>query len=29
LFGVTPLPFIRAVRRALGDWEQDEPLAAR
>jgi uncharacterized protein YbjT (DUF2867 family) len=29
LFGVTPLPFTRAVRRALGDWEHDEPLAAR
>jgi uncharacterized protein YbjT (DUF2867 family) len=29
LFGVRPLPFIRAVRRALADWEHDEPLAAR
>jgi uncharacterized protein YbjT (DUF2867 family) len=29
LFGVTPLPFTRAVRRALADWELDEPLAAR
>jgi uncharacterized protein YbjT (DUF2867 family) len=29
LFGVTPLPFRRAVRRALGDWEGEEPLAAR
>lgn len=29
LFDVTPLPFIRAVRRALGDWEHEEPLAAR
>ena len=29
LFGVTPLPFLRAVRRALADWERDEPLAAR
>jgi uncharacterized protein YbjT (DUF2867 family) len=29
LFGVTPLPFTRAVRRALGDWEREEPLAAR
>jgi uncharacterized protein YbjT (DUF2867 family) len=29
LFGVTPLPFVRAVRRALADWEREEPLAAR
>ena len=29
LFGFTPLPFVRAVRRALADWERDEPLAAR
>jgi uncharacterized protein YbjT (DUF2867 family) len=29
LFGVTPLPFPRAVRRALADWEAEEPLAAR
>ena len=29
LFGVTPLPFPRAVRRALADWEREEPLAAR
>ncbi|MGO9904975.1 MAG: NAD(P)H-binding protein [Solirubrobacteraceae bacterium] len=29
LFGVTPLPFARAVRRALADWEGEEPLAAR
>ena len=29
VFGVTPLPFTRAVRRALGDWEREEPLAAR
>jgi uncharacterized protein YbjT (DUF2867 family) len=29
LFGVTPLPFPRAVRRALADWEEEEPLAAR
>ncbi|HTU85704.1 MAG TPA: NAD(P)H-binding protein [Solirubrobacteraceae bacterium] len=28
-FGVTPLPFIRAVRRALADWESEEPLGAR
>lgn len=29
LFGITPLSFPRAVRRALGDWEREEPLAAR
>jgi uncharacterized protein YbjT (DUF2867 family) len=29
LFGITPLPFVRAVRRALADWEREEPLAAR
>jgi hypothetical protein len=29
LFGVEPLRFVRAVRRALADWERDEPLAAR
>jgi uncharacterized protein YbjT (DUF2867 family) len=29
LFGLAPLPFIRAVRRALADWEQSEPLSAR
>jgi uncharacterized protein YbjT (DUF2867 family) len=29
LFGITPLPFSRAVRRALRDWESEEPLAAR
>lgn len=29
LYGVRPLPFVRAVRRALADWEGDEPLAAR
>jgi uncharacterized protein YbjT (DUF2867 family) len=29
LFGIRPLPFRRAVRRALADWERDEPLAAR
>jgi uncharacterized protein YbjT (DUF2867 family) len=29
LYGVTPLPFARAVRRALADWEGEEPLAAR
>jgi len=29
LFGFRPLPFVRAVRRALADWERDEPLGAR
>ncbi len=29
LFGLRPLPFRRAVTRALRDWEQREPLAAR
>jgi uncharacterized protein YbjT (DUF2867 family) len=29
LFGLVPLSFTRAVRRALGDWEREEPLAAR
>ncbi|MBV9603606.1 MAG: NAD(P)H-binding protein [Solirubrobacterales bacterium] len=29
LFGFNPLGFMRAVRRALADWERDEPLAAR
>jgi uncharacterized protein YbjT (DUF2867 family) len=29
LFGVTPLPFARAVRRALAEWERSEPLSAR
>lgn len=29
LFGVRALPFRRAVRRALADWEHEEPLAAR
>jgi uncharacterized protein YbjT (DUF2867 family) len=29
LYGVKPLPFRRAVRRALADWEGEEPLAAR
>jgi uncharacterized protein YbjT (DUF2867 family) len=29
LYGITPLPFARAVRRALADWEGEEPLAAR
>ncbi len=29
LYGFRPLPFVRAVRRALADWERDEPLAGR
>jgi uncharacterized protein YbjT (DUF2867 family) len=29
LFGFRPLPFMRAVRRALADWEREEPLAGR
>jgi len=29
LFGVRPLSFTRAVRRALADWEREEPLGAR
>jgi uncharacterized protein YbjT (DUF2867 family) len=29
MFGITALPFTRAVRRALADWEREEPLAAR
>jgi len=29
LFGVRPLPFERAVRRALSEWERHEPLGAR
>ena len=29
IFAVTPLAFRRAVRRALSEWERDEPLAAR
>jgi hypothetical protein len=29
LYGIKPLPFGRAVSRALADWERDEPLAAR
>jgi uncharacterized protein YbjT (DUF2867 family) len=29
LFGLKPLGFIRAVRRALAEWEREEPLAAR
>jgi uncharacterized protein YbjT (DUF2867 family) len=29
LFGIRPLPFERAVTRALREWEQYEPLGAR
>ncbi|HKO27225.1 MAG TPA: epimerase, partial [Solirubrobacteraceae bacterium] len=29
LYGFGPLGFMRAVRRALADWEREEPLAAR
>ena len=29
LYGVRPLPFDRAVERALAEWEAREPLAAR
>lgn len=29
VYGFRPLPFARAVRRALADWEREEPLAAR
>jgi uncharacterized protein YbjT (DUF2867 family) len=29
LFEITPLGFTRAVRRALADWEREEPLTAR
>jgi uncharacterized protein YbjT (DUF2867 family) len=29
LYDISPLPFGRAVRRALADWEGEEPLAAR
>ena len=28
LFGIKPLAFARALRRALADWEREEPLAA-
>ena len=28
-FGIAPLPYRRAVRRALADWEREEPLSAR
>jgi uncharacterized protein YbjT (DUF2867 family) len=29
LYGIQPMPFSRAVERALGEWERTEPLAAR
>ncbi len=29
LYGIKPLPLVRAVRRALSDWEREEPLAGR
>lgn len=29
LYRFRPLPFMRAVRRALADWEREEPLAGR
>jgi uncharacterized protein YbjT (DUF2867 family) len=29
LYGIKPLSFVRAVRRALADWERQEPLAGR
>jgi uncharacterized protein YbjT (DUF2867 family) len=29
MFGIKPLPFARAVERALADWERAEELAAR
>jgi uncharacterized protein YbjT (DUF2867 family) len=29
LYGLAPLSFVRAVRRALADWERGEPLAGR
>ena len=29
LYGIKPLPFVRAVRRALADWEREEPLRGR
>jgi uncharacterized protein YbjT (DUF2867 family) len=28
-YSIKPLPFARAVRRALADWEREEPLAGR
>jgi uncharacterized protein YbjT (DUF2867 family) len=29
LYGIEPLPLVRAVRRALSDWEREEPLVGR
>jgi uncharacterized protein YbjT (DUF2867 family) len=29
MYGITPLPFTRAVERGLAEWERTEPLAAR
>ena len=29
VYDITPLPFVRAVRRALAEWEREESLAAR
>jgi hypothetical protein len=29
LYGIRPLPFDRAVERALREWESREPLGAR
>jgi uncharacterized protein YbjT (DUF2867 family) len=29
LFGIKPLPLMRAIRRALMDWEREEPLRGR
>ena len=29
MYGIRPLPFDRAVERALGEWEREEQLAAR
>jgi uncharacterized protein YbjT (DUF2867 family) len=29
LYGIQPLSFVRAVRRALADWEREEPLRGR
>ena len=29
ILGLEPLGFVRAVRRALAEWEREEPLAAR
>jgi uncharacterized protein YbjT (DUF2867 family) len=29
MYGISPMPFPRAVERALAEWERSEPLAAR